>query len=146
MREVDAKDLLAKLDEGKVNLEIAGEDTEIEREFVDVKISAKEGFDVIMENNLFVILDTELNEELLNEGYVREFVSKIQQLRKKKDLDILDNIKISYKSDEEVEKAIESDKEFIKSETLALEILNIDNDADLESLNGHDIKINIEKI
>ena len=146
LREVDAKDLLAKLDEGKVNLEIAGEDTEIEREFVDVKISAKEGFDVIMENNLFVILDTELNEELLNEGYVREFVSKIQQLRKKKDLDILDNIKISYKSDEEVEKAIESDKEFIKSETLALEILNIDNDADLESLNGHDIKINIEKI
>ena len=146
LREADAKDLLAKLDEGKVNLEIAGEETEIERDFVEVKISAKEGFDVIMENNLFVILDTELNEELLNEGYVREFVSKIQQLRKKKDLDILDNIKISYKSDEEVEKAIESDVEFIKSETLALEIVNEDNDAEVENLNGHDIKINIEKM
>lgn len=146
LREADAKDLLAKLDEGKINLEIAGEETEIERDFVEVKISAKEGFDVIMENNLFVILDTELNEELLNEGYVREFVSKIQQLRKKKDLDILDNIKISFKSDEEVEKAIESDVEFIKSETLALEIVNEDNDAEVENLNGHDIKINIEKM
>lgn len=146
LREADAKDLLAKLEEGKVKLELAGEETEIERDFVEVKISAKEGFDVIMENNLFVILDTELNEELLNEGYVREFVSKIQQLRKKKDLDILDNIKISYKSDDEVERAIEADKEFIKSETLALEVVKEDNEAEVESLNGHDIKINIEKM
>ena len=146
LREADAKELLGKLEEGKVSLELGGEETEIERDFVEVKISAKEGFDVIMENNLFVILDTELNEELLNEGYVREFVSKIQQLRKKKDLDILDNIKISYKSDDEVEKAIERDKEFIKSETLALEVVNEDNDAEVENLNGHDIKINIEKM
>lgn len=99
-----------------------------------------------MENNLFVILDTELTEELLEEGYVREFVSKIQQLRKKKDLDILDNIKIVYKSDEEVERAIATDEEFIKSETLALEIKNEENDAEVENLNGHDIKIKIEKI
>ena len=146
LREANAKDLLAKLEEGKVTLELAGEDTEIERDFVEVKISAKEGFDVIMENNLFVILDTELNEGLLNEGYVREFVSKIQQLRKKKDLDILDNIKISYKSDDEVEKAIEAEKEFIKSETLALDLVKEDNEAEVESLNGHDIKINIEKM
>ena len=146
LREADAKDLLAKLEEGKVTLELAGEDTEIERDFVEVKISAKEGFDVIMENNLFVILDTELNDELLNEGYVREFVSKIQQLRKKKDLDILDNIKITYKSDDEVEKAIEAEKEFIKSETLALDLVKEDNEAEVESLNGHDIKINIEKM
>ena len=146
LREADAKELLGKLEEGKVSLELAGEETEIERDYVEVKISAKEGFDVIMENNLFIILDTELNEELLNEGYVREFVSKIQQLRKKKDLDILDNIKISYKSDDEVEKAIEADKEFIKSETLALEVVNEDNDAEVENLNGHDIKINIEKM
>ena len=146
LREADAKELLGKLEEGKVSLELGGEETEIERDYVEVKISAKEGFDVIMENNLFIILDTELNEELLNEGYVREFVSKIQQLRKKKDLDILDNIKISYKSDDEVEKAIEADKEFIKSETLALEVVNEDNDAEVENLNGHDIKINIEKM
>ena len=146
LREANAKDLLAKLEEGKVTLELAGEDTEIERDFVEVKISAKEGFDVIMENNLFVILDTELNEELLNEGFVREFVSKIQQLRKKKDLDILDNIKITYKSDDVVEKAIEADKEFIKSETLALDLVKEDNEAEVESLNGHDIKINIEKM
>ena len=146
LRETDAKELLGKLEEGKVSLELGGEETEIERDFVEVKISAKEGFDVIMENNLFIILDTELNEELLNEGYVREFVSKIQQLRKKKDLDILDNIKISYKSDDEVEKAIERDKEFIKSETLALEVVNEETDAEVENLNGHDIKINIEKM
>ncbi|MDU5595438.1 DUF5915 domain-containing protein, partial [Peptoniphilus rhinitidis] len=146
LSKIDAKDFLARLNEGDVNLEIDGEKTEIKKDYVEVKISAKEGFDVIMENNLFVILDTELTEELLEEGYVREFVSKIQQLRKKKDLDILDNIKIAYKSDEEVEKAIAADEEFIKSETLALEIKNEENDAEVENLNGHDIKIKIEKI
>lgn len=146
LSKIDAKDFLARLNEGDVNLEIDGEKTEIKKDYVEVKISAKEGFDVIMENNLFVILDTELTEELLEEGYVREFVSKIQQLRKKKDLDILDNIKIVYKSDEEVERAIATDEEFIKSETLALEIKNEENDAEVENLNGHDIKIKIEKI
>lgn len=146
LRENDAKEFLAKLNEGDVKLEIAGEETEIKRDYVEVKISAKEGFDVVMENNLFVILDTELNEELLNEGYVREFVSKIQQLRKKKDLDILDNIKITYKSDDEVEKAIATEEEFIKTETLAKELVNSDVDAEVENLNGHDIKIEVERI
>ena len=56
LREANAKDLLAKLEEGKVTLELAGEDTEIERDFVEVKISAKEGFDVIMENNLLSLI------------------------------------------------------------------------------------------
>ena len=146
LRETDAKELLAKLNEGDVKLEIAGEETEIKKDYVEVKISAKEGFDVVMENNLFVILDTELNDELLNEGYVREFVSKIQQLRKKKDLEILDNIKITYKSDEEVEKALASEEEFIKTETLAKELVQADVDAEVENLNGHDIKIEIEKM
>lgn len=146
LRETDAKELLAKLNEGDVKLEIAGEETEIKKDYVEVKISAKEGFDVVMENNLFVILDTELNNELLNEGYVREFVSKIQQLRKKKDLEILDNIKITYKSDEEVEKALASEEEFIKTETLAKELVKADVDAEVENLNGHDIKIEIEKM
>ena len=146
LRETNAKELLSKLNEGDINLEIGGEETEIKRDYVEVKISAKEGFDVVMENNLFVILDTELNDELLNEGYVREFVSKIQQLRKKKDLDILDNIKITYKSDDEVEKALASEEEFIKTETLAKELVNSDVDAEVENLNGHDIKIEVERI
>ncbi|MBU5669401.1 isoleucine--tRNA ligase [Peptoniphilus sp. MSJ-1] len=146
LRELDSKEFLNELNEKDVMLELGGEETEIKRDFVEVKISAKEGFDVVMENNLFVILDTELDEKLLKEGYVREFVSKVQQLRKKKDLDILDNIKIKYTTDEEVTEAIESEKEFIKTETLALEIENVDNSSEVENLNGHDIKIAIEKL
>lgn len=146
LRELDSKEFLNELNEKDVMLELGGEETEIKRDFVEVKISAKEGFDVVMENNLFVILDTELDEELLKEGYVREFVSKVQQLRKKKDLDILDNIKIKYTTDEEVTEAIESEKEFIKTETLALEIENADNSSEVENLNGHEIKIEIEKL
>jgi len=146
LRELDSKELLNELNEKDVTLELGGEETEIKRDYVEVKISAKEGFDVVMENNLFVILDTELDEELLNEGYVREFISKVQQLRKKNDLDILDNIKIKFTTDDEVTEAIESEKEFIKNETLAVEVSNEDNSAEVENLNGHDIKIEIERI
>ena len=145
LKDVDTKKLLDELNEGSVELKLNGEDTKIERDYVQVNIKAKEGFDVKMENNLFVILDTDLNQELIDEGYVREFVSKIQQLRKKLDLDILDNIEIKYSTDEEVTKALNDNLDFIKTETLATSINSDDIDAEVEDLNGHEAKIEIKK-
>lgn len=142
----NAKDIVEKLEEGSMTISLDNEDTEITKDYILVNIKSKEGFDVNMENNLFVILDTELNEELINEGYVREFISKVQQLRKKKDLDVLDNIKIYFETDEEVKNAIFEQVEFIKSETLAIEILEDKSDNEIEDLNGHEIKLSIEKI
>lgn len=145
LKEVDSKDLLDKLNKGSVKLTLNGEETDITKEYIQVNIKSKEGFDVKMENNLFVILDTDLNQELLNEGYVREFVSKVQQLRKKNDLDILDNIVIKFNSDEEVTTALNENLDFIKTETLAINIENTDFESDVEDLNGHEIKIMINK-
>lgn len=146
LNSVEPKEFVNKLSESAQIVELNGEDTEIKEEYILINIKSKEGFDVTMENNLFVILDTELSEELINEGYIREFISKIQQMRKTLDLNILDNIKIKYSSDEEVVKAIESGKEFIKSETLAVEVENVSElDAEEVDLNSHLSKIKIEK-
>ncbi len=89
-------------------------------EMVDVKISAKDGFAVAMENNVFTILDTTVTPELAEEGLAREIVSKIQQLRKQNDYEMMDNIKIYVEADDEVKAAVESYKDYIMNETLAV--------------------------
>ena len=99
-----------------------------------------------MANNIFVILDTHLTQELIDEGYVREFISKIQQIRKASNFEVLDHIEIEFNSDDEISKAVESFKDYIKTETLAVEIKSVDN-ANFEKydLNGHETGINITK-
>jgi isoleucyl-tRNA synthetase len=111
---------------------------------VDMRISAKEGFAVAMENNVFTILDTNLNDELIAEGLASELLSKVQQLRKQNDFEMMDNIKILIAADEEVAAAVETHKEYIMKETLALEI---EAAADLKEydLNGHKTGIDVER-
>ena len=71
------------LEEGKsYTLDLNGEPFEINSDNVLITIAAKEGFNVVMENNLFVILDTAITPDLRDEGYAREFISKVQQMRK----------------------------------------------------------------
>ncbi len=136
-----------KLESGeKLILNLDGEDMEITKDFVMVSISSKEGFDVAMENNLFVILDTTLTKELENEGYAREFISKVQQMRKNNGYEVLDNINIYYDGSDEIEEAIKEHEEFIKSETLALTIERAEDDSfEKQDLNGHETGIKLEK-
>ena len=145
LKEVDPKEFVAKLKEGAV-LNLNGEDTEIKEEYVLINIKSKEGFDVMMENNLFVILDTELNNELIEEGLVREFISKVQQLRKSSDFNVLDNIKITVDSDDEVNNAILNSIDFIKEEVLATEIVRENFEDEEVDLNGHAAKIKVERV
>ncbi|MBF1051209.1 MAG: isoleucine--tRNA ligase, partial [Peptostreptococcaceae bacterium] len=104
------------------------------------------GYDVGAEADLFIVLDTNLTKELIQEGYAREFISKIQQTRKNNGYEMMDKIQISYTSDDEVKEAIEVFDEFIKDETLATKITFEENkDAKEEVLNGHDSKIFVKK-
>lgn len=146
LREVEPKEFVENLKEGII-LNLNGEETKIEEDYVLVNIKSKDGFDVMMENNLFVILDTELTPELISEGLVREFISKVQQLRKASDFDVLDNIKVSIEADDEVIDAIYNCLDFVKEEVLAVEI-NKDtlNDEVQIDLNGHEVKIKVERI
>lgn len=135
---LDAHDTVTKLENGeKVVVNLDGEDFEFGEEYVLINISAKEGFNVSMQNNVFVLLDTELNEDLINEGFAREFISKVQQLRKAANFEVLDNIAIEYCSDDEVAKAVAEFEDYIKSETLALELNRVE-DASLEQHNLND--------
>nr|WP_300001678.1 isoleucine--tRNA ligase [Tissierella sp.] len=147
LNSLDPKETVERLDSGEIlKLDLDGEDFDIPKDFVQVTISSKEGFNVAMENNLFVILDTTLTEELENEGYAREFVSKIQQLRKTNGYDVLDNINISYSGSETINKAIEEYSEFIKSETLAKKLERVEASLEEQDLNGEMTGIKLEKL
>ncbi|RVU54102.1 isoleucine--tRNA ligase [Anaerosphaera multitolerans] len=145
LKNVDAKELVQKLSEGPVTMNLKGEDTEILEDYILVNIKSKEGFDVIMENNLFVILDTELTPQLIEEGLVREFISKVQQLRKQEDLEVLDNINVSIECGDEVMNALSNYSDFIKKEVLAVDVKRSELDDGEVDLNGRPSKIKIEK-
>ncbi|MBB6216185.1 isoleucyl-tRNA synthetase [Anaerosolibacter carboniphilus] len=145
---LDAASVVPKLEAGEsISVNLEGEATEIVKDYVLTSISAKEGFTVEMANNLFVILDTTLTQELIDEGYARELISKVQQMRKNNDYEMMDNIRIYYDGDDEIDNAVEIHREYIMHETLAVSIERV-NDPSLEkqNLNDHDTGIKVEKV
>ena len=121
-----------------------GENIEITKEMVDIRIESKEGFDAAKENNNFIILNTTLTEDLINEGIVRELVSKVQNLRKVKDFDVADRITLYYDGD--IESIISEFTDYIKKETLSVDIVKKEDLSENFNLNGIDVKLDVEKI
>ncbi len=149
LNELDAALYADKFDRGEtVTLDLDGQDFEVTAEHVQVTISEKEGFTVRRENNLFVILDTTLDDALLEEGYARELVSRVQQLRKQQNFEITDRIKIHLATDEAFLKGVDSHANHIKEETLADEIVILDDAGDLETyeLNDHAVALTVERV
>ncbi len=129
---------------GKVIMNLDGEEVEVSADFVDVKISAKDGFAVSMENNMFTVLDTEITADLLEEGLVRELISKIQQMRKQAGLEMMDNIHLVVSGDDEITVAVDKNKEYIMEETLAVD-LSMQGEGQEYNLNGHSVIIGVCK-
>jgi len=89
---------------------------------VEVRALAKEGYSVAAEGAYLAALVTELTPELEKEGLSREFVRRVQDLRKTADFDISDRIKLYYFASPKLNQAIKEYSEYIKGETLAVEI------------------------
>jgi isoleucyl-tRNA synthetase len=131
---------------GKVTLKLNGEDVDINKDMVDISITAKEGFAVAMENGIFTILDTTITPELISEGLARELISKIQQMRKQKDFEMMDNIIIQVKADDEAKAAFEEHRDYIMTETLAIDMNYFEGELPEYNLNGHITGIDVEKV
>ena len=129
-----------------INMTIDNTKYEVNNTMVDIRISSKEGFNVGTINNKFIILNTELSKELLDEGLARETISKIQQLRKSKDFDIMDRIKVYYHANNEYIDSINKHIEFIKKETLATEFIS-DDKLELDTnINDYQVGFKLERI
>ncbi len=114
-------------------------------DMIEVAINPKEGFNIGREGANFVILNTNLTNELIEEGIAREIVSKIQNIRKEKDFFVADRIIIEYNSNELIETAIDNFKDYIMSETLAVEMNKVFDKLEEHKINDEIVYIRIKK-
>jgi len=156
-KELEASDprqvVMALESNGHVDLAVGGTDIKLTADDLDVRMSEREGFVVELEGDMFVILDTELTEDLILEGIAREIVSKVQSMRRNSDFEVTDHVYVWVAGDDMVRKAASSHAGYIKRETLCdkLEILARDevspSDAFQEwDVNGHDTLIRVQRV
>ena len=123
LKQADGNAVVDTFNDGKT-LAFTIDDTEIVLEKDDVLTEAvqKEGFAAQMDGELTVVLDCNLTPDLIDEGYQREVISKLQTMRKEADFDVTDRILVCYQADAKLSAAIESGKEFIMQSVLAKEL------------------------
>ena len=123
-------------------------DTEykVTKDLVDVRINSKEGYNVVTENNNVIVLNTELSQDLLNEGLARETISKVQNMRKNNGYDVADRINIYYSSNDSYSMSIKDYLDFIRKETLAINIERVSDIEEVTDINDYSVGIRLEKI
>jgi len=128
-----------------VTLDVAGETVTLTAEDVVVQRVPKAGMVVASEGDVIVGLETALTPELLQEGLAREFVSRVQNLRKEADFEVTQRIIAEVSCDEEVENAVTLFGDYVKSETLCERLVFCDVAAEPIDLNGHVIRVVVSK-
>jgi isoleucyl-tRNA synthetase len=113
---------------------------------VTITRSPKAGLVVASSGTIVVGLKTTLTPELIAEGNAREFVSTVQSMRKEADFDVVQRICLIVDSDDEMRKSIEQHLDYVKNETLTVELEFNTFDGDAVILNGHATKIKISKV
>ncbi|MGI6627358.1 MAG: isoleucine--tRNA ligase [Bacillota bacterium] len=128
---------------------IDGRQVELDKEDIDIRIKGREGFSVEVENDTFVILDAEIDQELAWEGIAREIVSKVQTMRKNSGFDVTDHINMVISSNKAVLESIKRHVDYIKGDTLCdnLELTPlVIESGDTWNINGHKAIIRIERV
>jgi isoleucyl-tRNA synthetase len=139
-------DQIKKLEAGNnITISIEENNFVLTPEDVLIERKEKEGLSVITEGSLTLALDTNLTQELIEEGIARQFIRHIQNLRKDKDLDVADRINIFYSATDDISKALKAWENVIKQETLAIEIISSDKADTVVNVEDIDIKIGLVK-
>jgi isoleucyl-tRNA synthetase len=103
-------------------VEVDGLSFDVSPNEIEVRVQAREGFSVASDGAEVAALVTTMTNDLVYEGLAREFVRRIQEARKQADFEIADRIKIFYASSEKLTHAVGEFKEYIQTETLAVEM------------------------
>ena len=133
---------------GVLDIEINGKSITLEQSDVEITSKDIEGWLVASSGALTVALDVTLTEELKKEGIARELVNRIQNLRKDSGFELTDRISVQFQKDAHIENAIESNLEYIKTETLTnkLEIVETLNNGIEIAFDDVNTKLFIQKL
>ena len=132
---------------GKLTFAVGDVQVELTEDDLLITMSQKEGYVSQEDNGMTVVLDANLTEELINEGFCNELISKIQNMRKDSDFEVMDRIRVSILGNETLAKVAEKNKEAICGKVLADE-LSYDKTFAISrewDVNGEKVTISVEK-
>ena len=144
---MDGAEVMATLNSDKpICLNVQGTDVEVFKDDVLIDTQQKDGFVSASDAGFTVVLDTNLTDELIEEGFVREIISKIQTMRKDSGFEVMDRISVVFDGSEKIAKIFAANDAEIKSQTLADSIDAGDvKDGKNWNVNGEKVDIAIQK-
>ena len=134
--------------DGKLSFDVNGVTVELTKDDLLIDTAQKEGYVTQEDNRMTVVLDTNLTEELIEEGFVYEIISKIQTMRKDAGFEVMDHIRVSLNGNVKLSALAEKNKEAICSKVLADELTEgLDFSCEKEwNVNGEKIVIAVERV
>ena len=148
LAELDGHKAMEELNStGSLKLDSISDEVVLSKEDLLIEMTQMEGYVTQSDNNITVVLDTNLTPELIEEGFVREIISKIQTMRKDAGFEVMDHIAVTYEADEKLSNVFEKFGDEIKTEVLAVSIKS----GELKGyekdwkINGEAVKLVVEK-
>ena len=148
LSEVNGNEAMAELNEtGALTFEVNGTQISLTKEDLLISSAKMEGYESMSDYGITVVIDTNLTEELIEEGFVREIVSKIQTMRKDSGFEVMDNINITIAGSEKVVAIALKNADSITGDTLGKSLVNAEGENAKEwDINGEKVTISVAKI
>ena len=149
LAELDGQAAMAELNEkGTLTIQVDGQDEALEKDDLLIEAAQMEGYVSDSDHGITVVLDTNLTPELLEEGFVREIISKVQTMRKDAGFEVMDHIRVSMQDNDKVQKVIQDNEAQIKSEVLADKVSYDGAKGFVKewSINGEKVTLGVEKL
>ena len=132
---------------GVLVLDIDGNKVELTEEDLLIETAQTEGYVTESEGETAVVLDTNLTPELIEEGFVREIISKVQTMRKEAGFEVMDKIRVSVKDNDKIIETMKANEAEIKSEVLAEEVVYGETDGYVKewNINKEHVTLGVDK-
>lgn len=133
---------------GFITLDNVDASIKLTEEDLLISVIEKEGFVSDSDNDITVVLDTNLTDELIEEGFVREIISKLQTMRKEADFEVTDHIEVAYQGTPRINDVFANNSDVIMSEVLANSLTDGSNDGYTKewSINDEQVKLFVKRI
>ena len=150
LAELDGNAAMEQLNNlGYLKLNVAGQEIDLEKDDLLIDMAQTEGYVADSYAQITVVLETTLTPELVEEGFVREIISKVQQMRKEAGFEVMDKIAVYLEGNDKLEEIVRKNEELIKSEVLADEVGYDDSVKGFTkewNINGESVTMGVEKL
>ena len=148
LSEVDGNTAMDELNEkGQLTFNFDGETVELTKDDLLIEIAQTEGFESGNDGDITVVLDTNLTPELIEEGFMREIISKIQTMRKEAGFEVMDKITVYSNGNDKIADLLSKNEDTVKNDVLATEIISgkVDGYSKEWNINGENVTFGVKK-